>query len=87
MLCLNCRMAKDFGECFCLPILPGSSMALRTAIRERYHIQGSICDDCVMLTFCFCCATCQMAREIKHQTTQPGPMQIVRAAVIDEHKQ
>ncbi|XP_061432891.1 cornifelin-like [Lethenteron reissneri] len=87
MLCLHCLMAKDFGECICLPILPGSSVALRTAIRERYHIQGSICEDCAVHIFCFCCISCQMAREIKLHMKQPGPMQIVRTAVIDEQKQ
>ncbi|KAM8927520.1 cornifelin homolog isoform 2-T2 [Pelodytes ibericus] len=62
---LACRVAKDFGECCCLPCLFGTSIALRTGIRERYHIKGTICDDCVYLTFCPCCTMCQMARELK----------------------
>ncbi|XP_040182791.1 cornifelin homolog A-like [Rana temporaria] len=62
---LACRVASDFGECCCLPILPGTLLALRTGIRERYHIPGTICNDWVKFVFCGPCATCQMARELK----------------------
>ncbi|XP_077312735.1 cornifelin homolog A-like [Lithobates pipiens] len=62
---LACRIASDFGECCCLPMLMGTLLALRTGIRERYHIPGSICDDWVRLVCCGPCAICQMARELK----------------------
>ncbi|KAG8537391.1 hypothetical protein GDO81_024597 [Engystomops pustulosus] len=79
--CFQCKTVSDFGECLCLPLLepgclaytgsalccPPISMAMRAAVRERYHIRGSICDDCCMLYWCFSCSWCQMAREIKKQ--------------------
>ncbi|KAM4651460.1 cornifelin homolog B-like [Discoglossus pictus] len=64
---LACRVAKDYGECCCIPCLGGTVLALRTGIRERYNIQGSICDDYVCLTFCGPCTLCQMARELKNR--------------------
>ncbi|XP_063293262.1 cornifelin homolog [Pelobates fuscus] len=63
--CLACKVASDFGECCCLPCLSGTVLAMRTGIRERYRIPGTICNDCVSLTFCGQCALCQMARELK----------------------
>ncbi|MBN3320414.1 CNFN protein, partial [Atractosteus spatula] len=64
--CFACKTSSDFGECFCLPLLQFSgSLALRVAVRERYHIQGSICCDCMYVTFCDICSWCQIAREIK----------------------
>ncbi|XP_073479372.1 cornifelin homolog [Aquarana catesbeiana] len=77
--CFQCKTVSDFGECLCLPLLdpgclaytgssmvcPPISMAMRAAVRERYRIPGSICDDCCMLYWCFTCSWCQMAREIK----------------------
>ncbi|XP_073458153.1 cornifelin homolog A-like [Aquarana catesbeiana] len=61
---LACKIASDY-ECCCLPILGGATLAMRTGIRERYHIPGSICNDWVRLVFCGPCALCQMARELK----------------------
>ncbi|MGH0161903.1 UNVERIFIED_CONTAM: hypothetical protein FKN15_050625 [Acipenser sinensis] len=64
--CLECQTASDFGESCCLPlIVPSASLALRTGVRERYRIQGSIIDDCCMLCWCYPLIWCQMAREIK----------------------
>ncbi|XP_055476687.1 cornifelin [Psammomys obesus] len=64
-LCLACRISDDFGECCCAPYLPGGLHSLRTGMRERYHIQGSVGHDWAALTFCLPCALCQMARELK----------------------
>ncbi|KAJ8289831.1 hypothetical protein GJAV_G00005830 [Gymnothorax javanicus] len=62
---LACKVAQDHGENCCLPILPGSMIALRTSIRDKYHISGSICEDWAVL-FCLPhCGLCQMAREQK----------------------
>ncbi|KAE8593603.1 hypothetical protein XENTR_v10019214 [Xenopus tropicalis] len=63
-LCLACKVAQDYGECCCLPVLNGTIIAMRTGIRERYQIPGTICNDCVCLTFCGPCTLCQMAREL-----------------------
>ncbi|KAM9298937.1 cornifelin homolog [Gastrophryne carolinensis] len=63
---LACRVSTDYGECCCVPYAaPGALLAMRTGIRERYRIPGSICNDCVCLTFCGVCTLCQMARELK----------------------
>ncbi|XP_014301473.1 cornifelin isoform X1 [Myotis lucifugus] len=64
-LCLACRISDDFGECCCTPYLPGGLHSLRTGMRERYRIQGSIGHDWAALTFCLPCSLCQMARELK----------------------
>uniref|UniRef100_A0A8C5QHI5 Cornifelin n=1 Tax=Leptobrachium leishanense TaxID=445787 RepID=A0A8C5QHI5_9ANUR len=64
---LACRVASAYGECCCLPFLCGTLVALRTGIRERYHIKGSICNDCVYLTFCGQCTLCQMYRELQNR--------------------
>ncbi|XP_071755227.1 cornifelin homolog A-like [Centroberyx gerrardi] len=71
--CLACQVSSDFGECLCLPLVdvisggtvPAATMAIRSTMRERYHIQGSMFDDCCIVTFCSACAWCQMAREVK----------------------
>ncbi|CAI9580417.1 unnamed protein product [Staurois parvus] len=62
---LACRVATDYGECCCLPLVFGTTLAMRTGIRERYHIPGTICNDWVCVTFCGQCTLCQMARELK----------------------
>ncbi|XP_078506511.1 cornifelin homolog A-like [Lissotriton helveticus] len=62
---LMCKVSKKFGENICLPCLPGSSLALQTAMRERWHIKGSICKDFCCQCFCWPCVLCQMAREVK----------------------
>ncbi|XP_064181639.1 cornifelin homolog [Anguilla rostrata] len=71
--CLSCKISSDFGECLCLPLLDGCcggivppvTLTLRTAIRERYSIQGTVCNDCCVTTCCTWCVWCQMARELK----------------------
>ncbi|KAK9394417.1 cornifelin like [Crotalus adamanteus] len=42
---LACRVSEQAGESCCLPFLPGSLIALRTGVRGKYGIQGSICED------------------------------------------
>ncbi|XP_053319155.1 uncharacterized protein LOC128491018 isoform X1 [Spea bombifrons] len=77
--CFQCSTASDFGECLCLPLLePGFlgmfglggcsapiSVAMRAAVRERYRIPGSICNDCCLVCWCYSCVWCQLSREIK----------------------
>lgn len=40
--CLDLSLAHHFGECLCLPLLPGSTFAMRVGIRERYKIRVSV---------------------------------------------
>uniref|UniRef100_A0AAY5K2L2 PLAC8 like 1 n=1 Tax=Esox lucius TaxID=8010 RepID=A0AAY5K2L2_ESOLU len=37
--CLDLALAHQYGECLCLPLLPGSTLAMRVGIRERYKIR------------------------------------------------
>ncbi|XP_066463253.1 cornifelin homolog B-like [Eleutherodactylus coqui] len=64
---LACNLAKDFGECCCLPCLPGTMVALRTGMRERYGIEGSICNDWLCISCCGPCTLCQMSREMQRR--------------------
>nr|XP_044637040.1 PLAC8-like protein 1 isoform X2 [Equus asinus] len=38
-LCLECDIARRYGECLCWPLLPGSTFALRIGTRERHKIR------------------------------------------------
>ncbi|XP_064155100.1 cornifelin homolog [Anguilla rostrata] len=62
---LGCKVAQDQGESCCLPFLPGALIALRTGIRGKYNISGSICDDWMIMSCLPLCGLCQMAREQK----------------------
>ncbi|XP_074837348.1 cornifelin [Carettochelys insculpta] len=61
---LACQVAQDFGESCCLACLPGALLGLRTGLRERHRIQGSVCDDWLVMSCCGPCGLCQMAREL-----------------------
>uniref|UniRef100_A0A670XWR4 PLAC8 like 1 n=1 Tax=Pseudonaja textilis TaxID=8673 RepID=A0A670XWR4_PSETE len=63
--CLECRLASKYGECFCFPLLLGSTLALRAGIRGRHSIHGTLCEDWMAVHCCWPCAICQMAREMR----------------------
>ncbi|XP_004076281.1 PLAC8-like protein 1 [Oryzias latipes] len=65
--CLDLSLAHQYGECLCLPLLPGSTFAIRVGIRERYKIQGSVCEDWTAVYCCYPLAVCQMIREMKQR--------------------
>ncbi|CAG11717.1 unnamed protein product, partial [Tetraodon nigroviridis] len=65
--CLDLSLAHQFGECLCLPLLPGSTFAMRVGIRERYKIRGSVCEDWTTVYCCYPLAVCQMIREVKRR--------------------
>ncbi|CAB1432737.1 unnamed protein product [Pleuronectes platessa] len=46
-------------------LVPPVAVSLRSSIRSRYGIKGSICDDIAISCFCLTCSWCQMHREIK----------------------
>ncbi|XP_034765609.2 cornifelin-like [Acipenser ruthenus] len=70
LCCLSAQVAEGFGECFVIGWLPCSHCALRTGMRERYSIPGSMINDYCVVWCCLPCAMCQMRREIKIRTTQ-----------------
>ncbi|KAL7875803.1 hypothetical protein AOLI_G00107660 [Acnodon oligacanthus] len=89
--CLMCNTSERFGECFCLPLVeisfgalvPPLTFAMRSSMRERYRIQGTMCDDCCVSTCCAVCVWCQIARELKHRQQ---PQVIVNASWNEEQK-
>ncbi|XP_014866315.1 PREDICTED: PLAC8-like protein 1 [Poecilia mexicana] len=64
---LDLSLAQQFGECLCMPLLPGSTFAIRVGIRERYKIRGSVCEDWSAVYCCYPLAVCQMIREMKRR--------------------
>ncbi|XP_062414094.1 PLAC8-like protein 1 [Pungitius pungitius] len=65
--CLDLTLAHQYGECLCVPLLPGSTFAMRVGIRERYKIRGSVCEDWTTVYCCYPLAVCQMIREMKRR--------------------
>ncbi|KAL3042622.1 PLAC8-like protein 1 [Gymnodraco acuticeps] len=65
--CLDLSLAHHYGECLCIPLLPGSTFAMRVGIRERYKIRGSVCEDWTAVCCCYPLAVCQMIREMKRR--------------------
>jgi Cys-rich protein (TIGR01571 family) len=43
----------------------------RAKLREQYQIQGSGCEDCLLHTFCRCCAVAQEARHVDRDYAIP----------------
>ncbi|XP_038072487.1 placenta-specific gene 8 protein-like [Patiria miniata] len=65
--CFDCYLASRLKEFCCIPLcVPCGEIAMRTKIRTQENIHGSICDDCLKLTFCPCCVLAQMSRELDH---------------------
>lgn len=72
--CFACKTSSEFGECLCLPLLEWVgfvispvTLSMRSTMRQRYNIEGSIARDCLFTTFCLPCVWCQMSREIKRR--------------------
>ncbi|XP_072275908.1 cornifelin homolog [Pyxicephalus adspersus] len=63
--CLACYVADKYGENCCLPLVPGGMTAMRTHMRLTYGIQGTVCNDGLMMFCCGWCELCRMAREVK----------------------
>ncbi|XP_071963278.1 cornifelin homolog [Antedon mediterranea] len=64
-LCVSCDIASRIGENNCIAIVPGGLLALRTRIRTKKNIKGTMCGDC-MIQCCLCqLSVAQMYREVK----------------------
>lgn len=62
-----CNISSRMGEgflygCCCSEIAP---FTLRAKLRTEQHIQGSLCNDALLVMFCPSCVMCQMDRELK----------------------
>ncbi|XP_061071576.1 placenta-specific gene 8 protein-like [Conger conger] len=64
--CLCCSVASDMDEC----CMCGTTMAIRSVYRTRYNIQGSLCNDCLVNSFCLTCSVCQLKRDINRRKEQ-----------------
>ncbi|KAL3882244.1 hypothetical protein ACJMK2_028606 [Sinanodonta woodiana] len=65
--CTMCTIASKQGDCACMPFcVPGAMVALRARIRTLGGIRGSICNDCLVMSFCGGCAVCQLHRELNN---------------------
>uniref|UniRef100_A0A8D2L623 PLAC8 like 1 n=1 Tax=Varanus komodoensis TaxID=61221 RepID=A0A8D2L623_VARKO len=87
--CLECSLASHYGECFCFPLLLGSTVALRTSTRERFKIRGTLFGDWMVVHCCWPFAVCQMAREMKrrpvfqvYETSQLQPTPPAKGAFV-----
>ncbi|XP_062393692.1 cornifelin homolog A-like [Sardina pilchardus] len=63
-LLMSTGVTEQYGEGFGLGAVPFSLMALRSDIRERYNIKGSLCLDWMVGCCCGPCAVVQMAKEV-----------------------
>jgi len=63
--CVMCQMSSRMGEMFCMPcFVPAAGIPMRARLRTVGGIQGTICNDCVMVSCCPHLVTCQMKREL-----------------------
>ena len=46
---------------------------MRGALRDKYNLEESGCNDCVAVTFCPCCALAQEARELNYRQPASAP--------------
>ncbi|XP_073770759.1 cornifelin homolog B-like [Danio rerio] len=64
----------NFGIAICVPPV---TLSLRVAMRHKYKIKGSICNDIAVSCCCVMCSWCQMHREIKARNNKPANMVLV----------
>ncbi|XP_059144648.1 placenta-specific gene 8 protein-like [Physella acuta] len=66
--CFECKVACDMDESCLLPFcVPAYQIALRTKLRTREHLSGSILGDCGIACMFPFCSLIQVARENKHR--------------------
>ncbi|XP_059197472.1 rhodopsin-like [Centropristis striata] len=62
--------------------VPPAVLSLRVAMRNRYGIKGSVCNDILASCFCGWCAWCQMHRELKHRKKTPSVITVQSQTVV-----
>ncbi|XP_041466951.1 cornifelin homolog [Lytechinus variegatus] len=64
--CYPCMLAADMDESCCVPMcIPSALISMRAVVRSRHNITGNLMNDCVCMTFCGYCVTCQLGREVQ----------------------
>ncbi|XP_030848812.1 cornifelin homolog [Strongylocentrotus purpuratus] len=64
--CYPCMLAADMNESCCVPMcIPNAGISMRAVVRSRHNISGNLMNDCVAMSCCGFCATCQLAREVQ----------------------
>lgn len=63
--CYASCVATDMGEPCCTVCCAGT-LAMRANFRGKHNIQGSLINDCCIMTYCGFCGTCQIDRELKN---------------------
>ncbi|XP_010789685.1 protein PLANT CADMIUM RESISTANCE 7-like [Notothenia coriiceps] len=77
-------MSATIGIPICVP---PAALSTRAAMRNRYHIRGSLCDDAVVSCFCSWCSWCQMHRELKYRNIIPVVINMAHQTVIQMQNQ
>ncbi|KAI4829226.1 hypothetical protein KUCAC02_023283 [Chaenocephalus aceratus] len=81
---------EDINTCcygfWCGPCL-ACTVSGRAAMRNRYHIKGSLCNDVAVSCFCQRCSWCQMHRELKYRNTIPVVINMQHQTVIQMQNQ
>lgn len=67
---LTCQM-NETGLC-CLSLFGNVLWPIRSYIRGKYDIPGSLCEDCLVTSCCPCCALCQLANEWQSRHSDVG---------------
>ncbi|KAK1897618.1 Cornifelin like B [Dissostichus eleginoides] len=69
--CLACTVTGRFAV-----------LSVRVAMRNRYHIKGSLCEDMCVSCLCQSCSWCQMHRELKHRNKTPNVIIVQSQPII-----
>ncbi|XP_034066875.1 cornifelin homolog B-like [Gymnodraco acuticeps] len=62
--------------------VPPAVLSVRVAMRNRYHIKGSLCGDMCVSCLCQWCSWCQMHRELKHRNKTPNVIVVQSQPII-----
>lgn len=57
-------------------------LAPPSLIFRLFLLQGSFCDDCCKIMWCYQCVWCQMSRELKIRKNQPGNTSVVTTQYV-----
>ncbi|XP_037553851.1 cornifelin-like [Nematolebias whitei] len=61
---------------------PPAALSLRSAMRSKYGIKGSLCKDIAVSCFCVWCSWCQMHRELKNRKKTPVIINLQTQTVV-----